>query len=139
MKFILYISMCRRTVRELLFEGYEDAVMELGESVLEQSGEYQDEFSGLEDYTESGSGEEEEQTGKEERDTVPLDKFGWFYKVKSCTAKDRNAAKLWRTDNCIRTSSARQWRLHARNLLCNRVGTSAAAHQITSSKTKLDG
>ena len=93
MQFILCSSMCRRTVRELLFEGYEDAVMELGESVLEQSGEYQDEFSGLEDYNESGSGEEEEQQpGQEERNTVPLDKFGWFYKVNNCTSKDRNLA-----------------------------------------------
>ena len=47
----------KRTIGELLFDGYEDTVMEIGSS--------------FDDY------EEEE----DEEDKVPMDKFGWFYKV----------------------------------------------------------
>jgi len=100
----------RRTVRELLFEGYEDAVMELGESVLEQSGEYQDEFSGLEDYNESGSGEEEEQQpGQEERNTVPLDKFGWFYKRNGTDWADGELAMMTGEGDISRLGEIVSW------------------------------
>ena len=46
----------KRTIGELLFDGYEDTVMEIGSS--------------FDDYEE-----------EDEEDKVPMDKFGWFYKV----------------------------------------------------------
>ena len=55
----------KRTIGELLFDGYEDTVMEIGTSL-----DSEDDYFGEEEY-----GEEEEE-GK-----VKLDKFGWFYKV----------------------------------------------------------
>ena len=57
---------------ELLFEGYADEVMELGESMMEEAGEYE-EYS---QYGDNGDQLEEQSS------TNPnLDKFGWFYKV----------------------------------------------------------
>ena len=45
-----------RTVGELLFDGYDDPVLEIG-------------------------------TSFEDEETVPLEKFGWFYKVKKITTR----------------------------------------------------
>ena len=62
----------RRSVGELLFEGYADEVMELGESMMEEAGEY-------EEYSQYGDNGDQ---SEEQSSTDPnLDKFGWFYKV----------------------------------------------------------
>jgi len=97
----------RRTIAELLFDGYDDVVMDIGSSFNKEEDEYDDEdmygfgedqddddnfgFSddeesdgfGFDDeeYSDDSSetGEaEKEQNGKTEK--VPMDKFGWFYK-----------------------------------------------------------
>ena len=47
----------KRSIGELLFDGYEDTVMELGNSFASEE-------------------EEEDDANK-----IPMDKFGWFYKV----------------------------------------------------------
>ena len=105
----------RRTIAELLFEGYDDVVMDIGSSFNKKEDEYGDEdvygfgadededddfgFSDDEDdddydgfgfgdeyYDEEESDVEEEEkvesTGNES-EKVPMDKFGWFYKVSS--------------------------------------------------------
>ena len=104
----------RRTIAELLFEGYDDVVMDIGSSFNKKEDEYGDEdmygFGGDEDedddfgfsddeddddydgfgfgdeyYDEEESDVEEEKvesTGNES-EKVPMDKFGWFYKVSS--------------------------------------------------------
>merc|ERR1712142_1420161 len=54
----------KRTIGQLLFDGYEDTVMDIGSS-LDSEDEYFE-------Y------EEEEQ--EEDPNKVPMDKFGWFYK-----------------------------------------------------------
>ena len=56
----------KRTIGELLFDGYEDTVMEIGTS-LDSDDDYFEDEEPI---------EEEEDEGK-----VKLDKFGWFYKV----------------------------------------------------------
>ena len=59
----------RRTIGELLFDGYEDTVMEIGSSLGgDEFEEYDDELD---------DGEED----LEKTNNVPMDKFGWFYKV----------------------------------------------------------
>ena len=65
-----------RTIGELLFDGYEDEVMKLAESFENVVNEHDFEFefdNEEEDVT------SQEQTQKESK--VPMDKFGWFYKV----------------------------------------------------------
>ena len=58
----------RRTIGELLFDGYEDTVMEIGSSLGgDEFEEYYDEM--------------DEVKNAEEVNKVPMDKFGWFYKV----------------------------------------------------------
>ena len=58
----------RRTIGELLFDGYEDTVMEIGSSLAgDEFEEYDDEMDEVENA--------------EEVNKVPMDKFGWFYKV----------------------------------------------------------
>ena len=54
----------KRTIGELLFDGYEDTVMDIGSSLDSDD-----------DYFEEGDGAEEDPN------KVPMDKFGWFYKV----------------------------------------------------------
>ena len=59
----------KRTIGELLFDGYEDTVMEIGSSLGgDEFEEYDDELD---------DGEED----LENMNNVPMDKFGWFYKV----------------------------------------------------------
>ena len=60
----------KKTIGELLFDGYEDTVMEIGSSL---DGDEEDYF------------EEEEGETKQESNKVPMDKFGWFYKVRKIT------------------------------------------------------
>jgi len=55
----------KKTIGELLFDGYEDAVMEIGSSL---DGDEDDYF------------EDEEDEPKQESNKVPMEKFGWFYK-----------------------------------------------------------
>ena len=68
----------KRSIGELLFDGYEDPVMDIGSSLEDNE----------EDYFEY---EDEEET-EEDPNKVPMDKFGWFYKVCSkiyiCTQTD---------------------------------------------------
>jgi len=54
----------KRTIGELLFDGYEDTVMDIGSSLDSED-----------EYFEYEEEEEEEDPNK-----VPMDKFGWFYK-----------------------------------------------------------
>ena len=56
-----------RSIGELLFDGYEDTVMEIGSSL-----DSEDDYFDDEDY----EVEVDEDTNK-----IPMDKFGWFYKV----------------------------------------------------------
>ena len=80
----------RRTVEELLFEGYEDTVMELGSTFGDDSeGDYEDYDMDMDmDMDNDNDNDNDEaaaeakvevEDGKEEK--VFLDKFGWFYKV----------------------------------------------------------
>ena len=57
----------RRTIREILFDGYEDTVMDIGSSLDSDD-----------DYFEEGEYEDDDE---EDLNKVPMDKFGWFYKV----------------------------------------------------------
>ena len=88
----------RRTVAELLFDGYDDVVMDIGSSFNKKEDEYDnedmfgedenyEEFGGFgfadEEYSDESSDESsdrKEQNG-EEMEKIPMDKFGWFYKV----------------------------------------------------------
>ena len=54
----------KRTIGELLFDGYEDTVMDIGSS-LDSDDDYFEEKDEVE----------------EDPNKVPMDKFGWFYKV----------------------------------------------------------
>jgi len=56
----------KRTIGELLFDGYEDTVMEIGTSLDSEDDYFED---------------EEPIEEKEDEGKVKLDKFGWFYKV----------------------------------------------------------
>ena len=56
----------KRTIGELLFEGYEDTVMDIGSSM-----DNEDEYF---EY-------EEEDDIEKDANKVPMDKFGWFYQV----------------------------------------------------------
>ena len=58
----------KKTIGELLFEGYEDEVMEIGSSL---DGDDDEEYF-----------DEEEEETKQDLNKVPMDKFGWFYKVR---------------------------------------------------------
>ena len=73
----------RKTVRELLFEGYEDTLMEIGLSFTEDE-EYDYDEYGKEEYDDEEYDEyeeEEEEVEEEDEKKVVLDKFGFFYKV----------------------------------------------------------
>ena len=59
----------KKTIGELLFDGYDDIVMEIGNSFTE------------EEYDDGGFGFEEEEEEEPEADKAPMDRFGWFYKV----------------------------------------------------------
>ena len=104
----------RRTVAELLFDGYDDVLMDIGSSFKKKEDEYDDEdmfgedenddfgfsdgeFGGFgfadEEYNGFGftdeeysheSSERKEKNGQE-LEKVPMDKFGWFYKVFECS------------------------------------------------------
>ena len=57
-----------QTIGELLFDGYEDTIMEIGSSLGgDEFEEYDDEMDEVENA--------------EEVNKVPMDKFGWFYTV----------------------------------------------------------
>ena len=76
-----------RTIGELLFDGYEDAVMKMADSFDNyEAKEYEayDEFE-FEDYEEESGDSDDEivKSEKKEKAQVPMDKFGWFYKVLS--------------------------------------------------------
>ena len=62
----------KKTVKELLFEGYEDTVMLLGSSFGDSTSE--DDF----DYYEKDT---EDDIEEDVTENVIHDKFGWFYKV----------------------------------------------------------
>ena len=98
----------RRTIAELLFDGYDDVVMDIGSSFNKKEDEYGDQDMygfgededdednfGFSDEDSDGFGFDEEyndesseakkegeakQNGKES-EKIPMDKFGWFYKV----------------------------------------------------------
>ena len=53
----------KRSIGELLFDGYEDPVMDIGSSMDNEDEYFED--------------EEEKDANK-----VPMDKFGWFYQVR---------------------------------------------------------
>ena len=59
----------KKTIGELLFDGYDDIVMEIGNSFTES------------EYDDGGFGFEEEGEEEPEPDKAPMDRFGWFYKV----------------------------------------------------------
>ena len=69
----------RKTVKELLFEGYEDTMMEIGSSFMEEEEEeeYDYEKYGQEEYDD----EEFDYYDEEEEKKEVIDKFGFFYKV----------------------------------------------------------
>jgi len=97
----------RRTIAELLFDGYDDVVMDIGSSFNKKEDEYGDQDMygfgededdednfGFSDEDSDGFGFDEEyndesseakkegdakQNGKES-EKIPMDKFGWFYK-----------------------------------------------------------
>ena len=104
----------RQTVAELLFDGYDDVVMDIGSSFNKKEDEYDNEdmfgedendnfgfsdkeFGGFgfadeesngfgftdEEYSHESS-ERKEKNGQE-LEKVPMDKFGWFYKVFECS------------------------------------------------------
>lgn len=57
-----------KTIGELLFDGYEDPVLQIASLNEEEEDEF-DMFG------------EEEEINEPEPFTIPMDKFGWFYKV----------------------------------------------------------
>ena len=67
-----------RTIGELLFDGYEDEVMKMAESFENVVNEVEDDFE-FEFDNEEEDATNQEQT--QEGGKVPMDKFGWFYKV----------------------------------------------------------
>ena len=73
-----------KTVGELLFEGYEDTIMEIGSSLTGNVEDDEDDEFYMEDYGEEHEEEEEEEEvddSQDDENSVVLDKFGWFYKV----------------------------------------------------------
>merc|ERR1711892_595849 len=58
-----------KTIGELLFDGYEDAVMKMADS-----------FDNYEAEESGDSDDEIVKSDKTEKSQVPMDKFGWFYK-----------------------------------------------------------
>ena len=73
----------RKTVEELLFEGYEDTVMELGSTFGENTeGDYEDyDMYDYDDDDDDDEDEDKSDTVEDDKENVILDKFGWFYKV----------------------------------------------------------
>lgn len=57
-----------KTIGELLFDGYEDPVLQIASLNEEEEDEF-DMFG------------EEEEINEPEPFAIPMDKFGWFYKV----------------------------------------------------------
>ena len=81
-----------RNIGELLFDGYEDAVMKMADSFDNyEAKEYEayDEFE-FEDYEEESGDSDDEivKSEKKEKAQVPMDKFGWFYKVLSVSQNE---------------------------------------------------
>ena len=66
----------RKTVKELLFEGYEDTILEIGSAFTDQEQEEYD----YEEYGQEEYDDHEEKEEEEEEEEV-LDKFGFYYKV----------------------------------------------------------
>merc|ERR1711997_1088656 len=79
-------------VEELLFEGYEDTVMELGSTFGENTeGDYED--YDMYDYDDDDDDDDDEDEDKsdtveDDKENVILDKFGWFYKRNGTTWSD---------------------------------------------------
>jgi len=67
-----------RSIAELLFDGYEDTVMEIGSS-LDSEDDYFDD-------------EEYEMEVEEDTNKIPMDKFGWFYKRNGTSWSDGDLA-----------------------------------------------
>ena len=67
-----------KSVSELLFNGYRDPILEI-KTAMDQEDEYDfdvfDEYEDYEDY------EKHEDVVQTDDNDVPMDKFGWFYKV----------------------------------------------------------
>ena len=81
-----------KTIGELLFDGYEDAVMKMADSFDNyEAEEYEayDEFE-FEEYAEESGDSDDEivKSDKKEKSQVPMDKFGWFYKVLSVSINE---------------------------------------------------
>jgi len=83
----------KRTIGELLFDGYEDTVMEIGTSL-----DSEDDYFGEEEY-----GEEEDE-GK-----VTLDKFGWFYKRNGTSWSDGDLSMHTGSDDISLLGSIVSW------------------------------
>ena len=70
-----------KSVDELLFSGYTDPILEI-KTAMDAEDEYEyDMFEEYEDY------ETHEDGTEDDRNSVPMDKFGWFYKVHISTFK----------------------------------------------------
>ena len=65
----------KRSVGELLFDGYEDTVMTIGSSFSDTSAEYDEDFYYHEEYY--------------DKDEEEMGRFGWFYNVSIESSKRR--------------------------------------------------
>jgi len=90
----------KKTIGELLFEGYEDEVMEIGSSL---DGDDDEEYF-----------DEEEEETKQDLNKVPMDKFGWFYKRNGTSWSDGSLAMRTGSDNINLLGEITSWNKNTR-------------------------
>eukprot|EP00090_Calanus_glacialis_P047207 TRINITY_DN9663_c0_g1_i5.p1 TRINITY_DN9663_c0_g1~~TRINITY_DN9663_c0_g1_i5.p1 ORF type:complete len:421 (-),score=128.04 TRINITY_DN9663_c0_g1_i5:26-1225(-) len=87
----------KRTIGELLFDGYEDTVMDIGSSLDSDD-----------DYF------EEEDEVEEDPNKVPMDKFGWFYKRNGTSWSDGDLSMHTGVDDMSLLGKIASWNKRTR-------------------------
>jgi len=89
----------KRSIGELLFDGYEDTVMDIGSSL-----------EGDSDYF-----EDEEYETDEDPNKVPMDKFGWFYKRNGTSWSDGSLSMMTGGDDLSHLGKIVSWNKKTRS------------------------
>ena len=76
-----------KTIGELLFDGYEDEVIKIADSFVDYNNDNHEEYDYFdENYEEYDDGYSKAKDEEKIEAKIPMDKFGWFYKVNIITS-----------------------------------------------------
>ena len=86
-RFILQARLfINKTIGELLFDGYDDEVIQIADDFVDYNDDNHEEYDYFEEYYEEyddgySKAKEKAKDKVKTEAKIPMDKFGWFYKV----------------------------------------------------------